>query len=194
MTTTNQRLKAFLYGLAFIAICFLVMFRLNSCQEQTKQPIVQDTTVYIHDTVTYTIPVKHLVPDTVLQAYPVYQVVDTAAILHDYFAKRFYADTLTDSLVSCVILDTVYQNRLLSRAFTYRLLKPQTVHITTITPVTPEPELRMYLGAGGSMSNSGKPGLSIEGLVTRNKIGIGVGYDLLNKSTSVKFCRAIWPK
>jgi hypothetical protein len=51
--------------------------------------------------------------------------IDTAAILTHYLTQAVtYTDTLRDSSLQVVILDTIFRNTIASRSFSYKILRP----------------------------------------------------------------------
>lgn len=70
-------------------------------------PKYTEIPVYIHDTI---------------------REIDTVRVVGDYFKKRFYLDTLNnDSNLIVIVADTVTQNRITSRKFTYQLIDKETI-------------------------------------------------------------------
>ena len=66
-------------------------------------------------------------------------IVDTAALLHDYFAKNIYKDTLRlpDSLGYVFLTDTITKNQILGRTFNARV-KQRVITNTTIVKELPK--------------------------------------------------------
>jgi hypothetical protein len=98
--------------------------------------IYKDTTIFKYDTIKktdykdvfiYKTIVKH---DTTF----LFHDVDTTAILSDYFAEKFYVDTLSnDTILFALMRSKVAQNELQERSFTYSILRPETIiHKTEI--------------------------------------------------------------
>jgi hypothetical protein len=51
--------------------------------------------------------------------------IDTSAILTHYLTQAVtYTDTIRDSSLQAVILDTIFRNTIASRSFTYKILRP----------------------------------------------------------------------
>jgi hypothetical protein len=51
--------------------------------------------------------------------------IDTAAILTHYLTQAVtYTDTIRDSSLQAVILDTIFRNTIASRSFSYKILRP----------------------------------------------------------------------
>jgi hypothetical protein len=78
-------------------------------------------------------------------------IVDTQALLHDYFAKNIYKDTLQlpDSLGSVSLIDTITQNKILGRTFNASV-KQRTIKETLI--VKELPKTQVYYGLMGGFN------------------------------------------
>ena len=79
--------------------------------------------------------------------------VDTVALLHDYFAKNIYKDTLTlpDSLGTVAVTDTIYKNQLLGRTFNASV-KQRTIKETMI--VKELPKTKIFYGLEGGFNKA----------------------------------------
>jgi hypothetical protein len=77
--------------------------------------------------------------------------VDTMALLHDYFAKNIYKDTLhlPDSLGIVSLIDTITQNKILGRTFNASV-KQRTIKETTI--VKELPKTKVFYGLEGGFN------------------------------------------
>ena len=80
-------------------------------------------------------------------------IVDTQALLHDYFAKNIYKDTLTlpDSLGTVSLIDTITQNKILGRTFNASV-KQRTIKETTI--VKELPKTKLFYGLQGGFNKA----------------------------------------
>ena len=78
-------------------------------------------------------------------------IVDTAALLKDYFAKNIYNDTLhlPDSLGYVFLTDTITQNKIEGRTFNASV-KQRTIKETTI--VKELPKMQVYFGFNGGFN------------------------------------------
>lgn len=101
----------------------------------------------------YPVEVPRYVPvvkrETVVTEIPVTlrDAADTAAILRDYFAVRFYSDTLrNDSSLLAVVNDSVAGNRIVGRQFTYQNRRPTAINTTIIQPARKEAFVKVYAG------------------------------------------------
>jgi hypothetical protein len=80
-------------------------------------------------------------------------IVDTQALLQDYFAKNIYKDTLQlpDSLGTVSLIDTITQNKILSRTFNASV-KQRTIKETTI--VKELPKTKLFYGFEGGFNKA----------------------------------------
>ena len=80
-------------------------------------------------------------------------IVDTQALLHDYFAKNIYKDTLQlpDSLGTVSLIDTITQNKILGRTFNASV-KQRTIKETTI--VKELPKTKVFYGLEGGFNKA----------------------------------------
>jgi len=160
--------KGYVYAAAFVIIALLIAYLLG-CNHGKRQacPPNKDTVSVKHDTVwtevkkdtqyipkwdtiVHQLPVAFYVTDTLyLESLP---VVDTLAILKDYFAKVVYNDTLHLFDGYVLIKDTISQNRIAARQFIANFRIPH--DSTTVILHQPKRNL-FYIGAGVYGNNSG---------------------------------------
>ena len=137
------------FDLKFIVILILAgvaLFQYFTRKPDIKPVVIKTVydTVYKVDTaIVYRPGWVIKVTDTI--EVPIPRIVDTTAILKDYFAKIYYKDVikLKDSLGTVIIKDTLTQNRIL-----YRTLEAQINQRTitkTVTVQTP-PTNQVYAG------------------------------------------------
>jgi hypothetical protein len=106
-------------------------------------------------------------------------IVDTQALLHDYFAKNIYKDTLQlpDSLGTIAMIDTITQNKILGRTFNASV-KQRTIKETMI--VKELPKTQVYYGLTGGFNKADVVSNLGAGLLIKTKkdkiynLGIGV--------------------
>ena len=106
-------------------------------------------------------------------------IVDTAALLKDFFAKNIYKDTLQlpDSLGTVALLDTITQNKILGRTFNASV-KQRTIKETLI--VKELPKTQVYYGLTGGFNKEDVVSNIGAGLIIKTKkdkiynLGIGV--------------------
>ena len=80
-------------------------------------------------------------------------IVDTAALLKDFFAKNIYKDTLNlpDSLGIVSLIDTITQNKIFGRTFNASV-KQRTIKETTI--VKELPKTKVFYGLEGGFNKA----------------------------------------
>jgi hypothetical protein len=80
-------------------------------------------------------------------------VIDTAALLKDYYSKVLYKDTLVlpDSLGTVSVIDTITQNKILGRTFNASV-KQRTIKETTI--VKELPKTKVFYGLEGGFNKA----------------------------------------
>jgi hypothetical protein len=106
-------------------------------------------------------------------------IVDTAALLKDFFAKNVYKDTLQlpDSLGTIAMIDTITQNKILGRTFNASV-KQRTIKETMI--VKELPKTQVYYGLTGGFNKADVVSNVGAGLLIKTKkdkiynLGIGV--------------------
>jgi hypothetical protein len=106
-------------------------------------------------------------------------IVDTAALLKDFFAKNIYKDTLQlpDSLGTIAMIDTITQNKILGRTFNASV-KQRTIKETMI--VKELPKTQVYYGLTGGFNKADVVSNVGAGLLIKTKkdkiynLGVGV--------------------
>ncbi len=161
----------------FISLFVGTCSKLKKCTETTAnidttitEPIPE--TIYV--TIYKPIPEPYAVHDSFVQP------VDTAGILEDYNLIYAYSDTLTDSTLEAIINTEIFQNKMLSREFRYRLLSLQQQTITVTKTIDNSPGF--YLGGGvGYLMPNKKVGLDISaGYMDKKNRLYGLSYDPVN--------------
>jgi hypothetical protein len=156
---------------------FLFTASITFFQHLDDQKPQKDTVEVVkYDTVIKYIPAPAPgVTDSIF--YPVPVEADTALILQKYFTKYVYAQTLRDSSIEATIEDTICQNRILARSFSYKLLRPVLIY----TPVERENvKNRLYLG--GFIGTNKTYGLTA--LFAKQHTAFSLSYDLPSSSFS----------
>jgi hypothetical protein len=110
--------------------------------------------------------------------------VDTVALLHDYFAKNIYKDTLhlPDSLGIVSLIDTITQNKILSRTFNASV-KQRTIKETMI--VKELPKTKVFYGLEGGFNKAdfvSSVGMGVLINTKKDKI-LQLGLGVNNKTT-----------
>lgn len=176
------------WGLAIIfAFLFLQQCGSGSCPD--IKTISDTLTVQKWDSATkeISVPKPYPVPGaTVIVEVP--QDVDTAAILQKYFNKYYYEQTFSDTNLRATVKDTVTQNSIAHRTFTYQWIKP-TSTTTIINKPVEVPKKRMALYAGGFAGastigdNAGfGPSLSLQ---TKKRTMYDINYDILLRRVEI---------
>lgn len=172
--------------LPYIVIAGLVVyiFFIKSCQ---KCPECKEGTA-THDTLLlYTDTGKHVIEVPV--PYPVASKpdtvpmdVDTLAILQDYYAHYFYEQVIADTNLTVTLNDTVSQNKIMGRGFSYRWLKPTTM-IYNDTTIAAQNKFKMFAGLDVGANLTGDnfsltPNLKF---ITKKDALLEIGYDIPNQ-------------
>jgi hypothetical protein len=131
--------------------------------EIDTQYITKEKTVYKQGE---DIAVEVIVHDTIPQD------IDTTLILKDFFAKRVYNDTLKldDSLGLVTILDTISENKILSRTWTAKVVQKEIKETIIVKDL---PKTQAYFGGNATFNRSD--------LLS----GVGVGLLIKNKKDRI---------
>ncbi len=167
-----------------VALLVIIFFQ-RECKHQppaNPQPVILYDT--IHDTLSY--PLFKYIPRLIYRDTGTVKwkslPVDTSAILADYFAKRFYKDTLlNDTNALIIVSDTISQNKIIYRLPDLRIY-PHIIRQTTYLKQKASFRRKLFLGigAGGGFNRFG---LSANMLyITKKDHAYSFSYDLLNKS------------
>jgi hypothetical protein len=178
-------------GTVILAIIVLVAFALTAYIGYTTYPKLRPCpeasvdTVFVWDTVTYLIPDTipyYIVGKDSIVYDTIPSVVDTAAILKQFYAKYYYTRTWTDSLLTVTLKDVISQNTPIENAFTYKILRPQTL----ITNVTNNYSYGRYITAGVDVPLRNIKYLNIEAMYVTGKWYAGVGYNAAQNTPTIK--------
>jgi hypothetical protein len=115
-------------------------------------------------------------------------VIDTAALLKDYYSKVLYKDVLVlpDSLGTVAVIDTISQNRILGRTFDAKV-KEKTIYDTKIVKELPKNQL--YIGGGVGFDKVNFLNGAKAGVIYKTKsdkmfgLDLGVTNNVLNPTT-----------
>lgn len=128
------------------------MWLTRACTGPTviEKPTVVTTvdTVKVEIPITRTVrtPVVTTIVETKLDTLVFIPLIDTGAIVRDYYAKVFYRDTLRlDTIGQIILEDTIYRNRILTRNY-YGLLNAYVINKTTTVTLPPEKRAQLYVG------------------------------------------------
>lgn len=109
----------------------------------------------------------------------VLQDVDTLKILKDYYELYAYQDTLTfDTLGYAVVKDTITENSILNRQYTYKINK----YTNEIEVVRLIDQTEFYIGVGSRVNGRLINYMGVEGLMRSKKgntfmLGVGLNED-----------------
>jgi len=170
-----------------IIILLVIIFLQRECntsnQTLVKTNYIFDTiidTVVLESNVYIPVPIYHDTGSTLL----LYQIVDTAAILHDYFSSYYYCDTIQDdSAAFIVVCDTVSRNRIVSRQ-PFITLYSRLVTKTKLVVSNPIQSRQLSIGLQLAVAKNAY-GLSPTILYKSKKnTSLSFSYDIINKSYS----------
>jgi hypothetical protein len=152
-------------NIVLVALILLLGYQLKSGKINIGKTIMVEGKAYqvikeIHDTVE--VPKTKIVTkkgsdiyhETILHDTAIKLVnVDTAALLHDYFAKNIYNDTLhlPDNLGFVFLTDTITKNKIEGRKFTAKV-KERVINNTTI--VKELPKTKVFYGIEGGFNKA----------------------------------------
>lgn len=131
------------------AICYILFLQMcgtKRCEDKVTTRVIRDTT-YItqRDTVAKYVPhITTVIEPVHIMNYDTlvfFLDVDTAAILRDYFTTRFYRDSLNTKYGLLTVMDSVRENRIVSRSWASNF----TIPVVKET-VTQRPRTQLYAG------------------------------------------------
>ena len=188
-----DREKSILYLLIAGLLIFIFLFK--GCERPVSEYNIIESTEVIRDTIietrTFEVTKDSFIYETI--HVPVPQdgvIVDTMAILQDYFNKLVYNDTITDdSTYTAIIRDTISQNRIQHRDFVLNITQPTIINTTinkTVIDTCPDPRSKLFLGlrVGGNQNQAGV-GPSVLFIPKNEHATLGYDYDLVNKTHNI---------
>jgi hypothetical protein len=123
--------------LIVVIIVLLAASFIGGCQYGKSRkicPQITSDTVLVHDTITRTIvdryPYYILGNDSIIYD-TIPRIIDTAAILKDYYATHIYNRNWNDSLINVDIQDYVSENKPIHNVFSYTIKRPQQIIYNT---------------------------------------------------------------
>lgn len=154
-------------NIIYIAIiAFLAIFILKSECGKPKAPgqdikidgkkyeLVKTDTIYKEHTTKVYKKGEDIFHDTTIYVeIPKDVVIDTQAILKDFYAKNAYIDTLHTELGPVVVKDTIQKNKMAGRSYEAYLKTKEIV-----TYVKDKPKAQLYLGVRGDVTSEKKFG------------------------------------
>jgi hypothetical protein len=160
-----------------IGLLIYIFVSQEHCGSSTQQADTSTRVVYVYDTNTHTPHVPTPQPRTSTSRLPAPSAdsgkplvpIDTAAILRAYFTAHYYVQEICDTNIEATIRDSVYNNLITWRDFSYRLLRPTAIQTTNIIK-QPEARSKFYAGFGASVGVLGSsPTIGPELLLTSKK-------------------------
>lgn len=183
-TINNTRFYIMLCVIALLS--FIVGMQCHSNKKSVADSYLQGSdTLYVIDTTNHSNIKKYFNITNVYSVTPTGKI-DTPGIIKNYYTKRFLADTLKDSLLQIVVLDTLFNNSVVWREKQYKFLTPrQTIITNTLSiPVIRYPNgfyLGSFFGFNKNLISAG-----VEADYVTKKINYGLGYDFKNNAVTGK--------
>jgi hypothetical protein len=173
--------------IAIILLLVLFLFQSRTGHQLERRADSLAVYSYTHTFNHYDTTVRHLhlfaprPSDSTVAIIPA--AVDTMEILRRYFTAYFYQHSFADSNISATISDSLKENKIVYRAFSYKLLRP--VAITQVRQeISPyRPGNRLFIGVFGGVSLTGRPSIGPEALfLTKKDRAYKLSYDAINGS------------
>ena len=163
-----------------IAVLVVVILLMRQCSGQvtpTEPQIIRDTIIeYVTIEKEYPVYVPKIKYITKVDIDTFTTLIDTSAILSDYYAIKTYEDKQVLDSLDLTITDTVSQNQILGRKIAYNFTYPRKTIKETI--ILNKRELYFGVGVTGNLDQLQYLGGE---MVFRNKkrqaYGLGVGVD-----------------
>jgi hypothetical protein len=170
----------------FIIIVLVILLLLQrECGTPCKDNYIHDTIVSYDtlpgDSVPYSVIIHKPKPYAVYYHDTILSVVDTLAILQDYYAVRSYSDTVSnDSTIKVIINDIITENSIKNREVLFQSLRGNIIQTITINN-TPNLKNKLYVGCSlGGKADTYCLGGSLL-LQTKKQHIYSYTYDFLNK-------------
>jgi hypothetical protein len=173
------------------ALAIVIVLLLFTCDRKCPDNI--NTTITIHDTIE-----GDSIPYVVYCPKPIYiyrdtgsiryKDIDTTDIIYDYFAEKYYSDTIKDDTSALIVLnELITQNDIYKRNFWFQNRRKTSITTTTTNEIIGEiPRNKFYLGAGieGEVNPFFRdPTITLNGLLVMKKrwaYEVEVGFPLKN--------------
>lgn len=181
-----QKIKPVIYAIIILIILlaisvfsYLIVHEINKPATPTIIQSSSDTT-YVPKIITVYRPGKTIYLDTVIYK-PIPTIIDTNAILTDYYAERVYVDSLylADSLGFVATTDTISKNQIVGRVWNAKINQK----IITNNIIVEKPQVtEWYLGMNTSLNSSKYIGYTGSSILIKPKksnilYSLGLGYD-----------------
>jgi hypothetical protein len=178
--------------LTIIGIGVIIVFLEKSCEPTEEEK--STNTVYKYDTIVLTkevykppITKREYLHDTIIDSIIVQMQVDTAQIIKEYFSLNIYNDTISDSLFTIYIIDSLTMNEIKNRDIRVEYVK---VEKTITETIKAKDKFRGYVGCRIGVYKEKitiAPAISVD--VRKNSYE--VSYDILNNGILVSYKRQI---
>jgi len=163
-----------------IVVLIVAIFLMRQCSGSSTTPterVVRDTIIeYVTVEKTYPVYVPKVKYVTQVDLDTFTALIDTTAILSDYYAIKTYEDKQVLDSLNLTIIDTISQNQIKSRKIAYNFTYPK----TTIVEKHYINKRELYVGLGLTGNQDQIQYLGGE-MVFKNKkrqaYGLGVGVD-----------------
>jgi len=151
-------------------VVFLLMIKdCGRGNTTTKTTFKTDTLIIKGDPYPVTKVLTHIPAPEIIYV-PVPEKVDTAKILKDYYAKKYYSNVLQDdSSAFIAVNDTIHQNELIGRSYTFQNRRTTSIVINNTTSHVTMRQPLFRLGVG------------LTGLYTGKSFDVGVGATLVTR-------------
>lgn len=175
-----------------IITLLVVIITLMLFQRCEKQPIITQTTHFdtlyfpSHD-VWHSFPVIQPKPYCVDSFIMVPAIIDTNAVIADYFIRRSYADTIRNDSVLIFIAEQCTKNEIINRKISYKWIA-KTMEVIETKQVLPPDQIGALIEP---YANATHAGLFLKGIYKRNNNVFTGGYDIINKGFSIGYGRLI---
>lgn len=163
-------------ALVIIALCW-VMFFVGFSAGKESVFVQQPTTVKVYDTIVKTVNSEVVQGPVVMEPVSPPPIIDTLAILQDYFTRKKYEHNYRDNDLSISLKPVISHNQLDSLSFSYKILRP-----TAIQHFDLKPKNGLYLG-GTVGTNVVAPALDFH---LKDKWIIGAQYQLVNTTPGME--------
>lgn len=107
--------------------------------------------------------------------------IDTVYVLKEHFGQFTYKQVVRDSNLEATIFDTVSQNKIVGRGFSYKILRPAEIqYITNI----PKPKMKLFAGVviGANIPPDKLVAAPSLMLLTKREHLYGYSYDVAGKT------------
>lgn len=162
----------------------LVYYFYFSEKHSASSPEIVTERYYYYDSTPKNIPVPQAPASVSVKTVAVPANINYDSIAKYFFAIYTYSQVIEDTAIRVKLIDTISQNRVRGRQFSYQLLKPvKVVESTTITLPAPK-QIKFGIGAFGEYSANPTLGPRLT-LTTKKDWQFGYDLGVLDKSHRV---------